>query len=158
MKKAILFSILIALFLVSCDDDDTYTGEGPIVTEELTLQDFSGIEAICFQVDDVLKAMGEDMGKPVQELRIDGGAVANNLLVQFQADISGTNVIRPTNLETTALGAAYLAGIGVGLWTIDELKEKWAIDKEFTSSMDPVLSSTKKQKWDEAVRRSKNWA
>ncbi len=118
----------------------------------------AAIEAICFQVDDVLKAMSEDMGKPVQELRIDGGAVSNNLLVQFQADISGTKVIRPTNLETTALGAAYLAGIGVGLWTIDELKDKWAIDKEFTSSMDPVLTSGKKQKWDEAVRRSKNWA
>lgn len=118
----------------------------------------AAIEAICFQVDDVLQAMGEDMGKIIRELRIDGGAVANNLLVQFQADISGTKVIRPTNLETTALGAAYLAGIGTGLWTIEELKEKWKIDREFTGEMNNEEVSIKKQKWNEAVLRSKNWA
>jgi len=118
----------------------------------------AAIEAMCFQVDDVLQAMGEDMGSPIQALRVDGGAVANNLLVQFQADISETEVIRPTNLETTALGAAYLAGIGIGLWNIDELKEKWIVDRQFLPEMNKEEVSNKKIKWAEAVRRAKNWS
>ncbi len=118
----------------------------------------AALEAICFQVDDVLTAMSKDMKSSIRELRVDGGAVSNNLLVQFQSDISETSVLRPTNLETTALGAAYLAGIGAGIWTIDELKTKWVIDRTFDPRMDTKDSAMRKEKWNDAVSRSKNWA
>jgi glycerol kinase len=118
----------------------------------------AALEAICYQVNDVLEIMGEDMGSPILEVRVDGGAVANNLLVQFQSDIAQTQVVRPTNLETTALGAAYLAGIGVGLWNLNELKEKWIVDRVFTPQMEQNDASALKSKWKQAVERAKNWA
>ncbi len=118
----------------------------------------AALEAICYQVDDVIRTMSEDMGGSIRELRVDGGAVANNLLMQFQADISEVSVIRPVNLETTALGAAYLAGLGVGLWNLEDLKLKWEKDRSFESSMDLKQISKMKDKWLHAVERSRNWA
>ena len=117
----------------------------------------AALESICFQVNDVLKTMEKDTGNKITELRVDGGAVANSLLVQFQADISGIDVIRPTNLETTALGAAYLAGIGCGLWTQKMIDKKWHKDKTYV----PAMSDGKVEKhlkfWNKAVSRTLNW-
>ena len=117
----------------------------------------AALESICFQVNDVLETMEKDTGNQIKELRVDGGAVANNLLVQFQADISGIDVIRPTNLETTALGAAYLAGIGCGLWNEKMISQKWHKDRSFV----PVMTKGKVIKhlkfWNKAVSRTLNW-
>ncbi len=118
----------------------------------------AALESICFQVNDLLKTLEDDSGYPVSQLRIDGGAVVNNLLVQFQADLSGIEVIRPTNLETTALGAAYLAGVAAGTWTIDELKNKWLIGRSFQRTMQPKNVESLTQNWLKAVARAKNWA
>lgn len=117
----------------------------------------AALESICFQVNDVLKTMGKDTGKKITELRVDGGAVANNLLVQFQADISGIEVIRPTNLETTALGAAYLAGIGCGLWTEKMLNKKWHKDRTFVPDMVKEEVNKHLKLWNKAVSRTLNW-
>jgi len=92
----------------------------------------AALESIAFQSYDLLKAMEADAGIPIAELRVDGGATNNNLLMQFQSDIVNTKVIRPTMVETTALGAAYLAGLAVGFWKdIEELRSKWQVDKTF---------------------------
>lgn len=115
----------------------------------------AALESICFQVDEVLKLL---CGCPLTQLRIDGGAAVNNMLAQFQADISAVEVVRPTNLETTALGAAYLAGIAVGLWTVDELNQKWRIDRSFHQQMPPQDVKSLKHYWLKAVDRAKNWA
>ena len=118
----------------------------------------AALESICFQVNDVLRTMAKDTGNSIKELRVDGGAVANNLLVQFQSDISEIDVIRPTNLETTALGAAYLAGIGCGLWNKEMLNKKWHKDKVFNPEMlKPELNKHLKY-WKKAVSRTLNWA
>ena len=91
-------------------------------------------------------------------MRVDGGATANNLLLQFQADIFKFNVVRPNLLETTALGAAYLAGLAVGYWnTIEELKNQWSIDKIFKPELDENKVNTLIKQWHKAVSRSKNW-
>jgi len=118
----------------------------------------AALESICFQVDDVLQMFAAESGSPITQLRIDGGAAVNNMLAQFQADISAVEVVRPTNLETTALGAAYLAGIAIGLWTIDELNDKWRIDQSFHGTMQPLEVKLLKQHWLKAVARAKNWA
>ena len=115
------------------------------------------MESICFQVEDVLSTMSKDKGSPLTELRIDGGATANDFMVQFQSDISQLEVVRPVDLETTALGAAYLAGLGVGLWTIEELKSKWQKDRSFTPQMKPKEVETRLNLWLKAIERSKNW-
>lgn len=92
----------------------------------------AALEGIAFQTYDVLKAMEADMGNPITELKVDGGAAVNNLLMQVQADILGVPVTRPQTLETTALGVAYLAGLAVGFWQgIDEIKKQWAVDSKF---------------------------
>jgi glycerol kinase len=118
----------------------------------------AALESIAYQVDDVLSTMAKDTGEAITQLRVDGGATANNLLVQFQADISGLEVIRPVNLETTALGAAYLAGLAVGLWDIGSLKEKWLVDQTFHQEMaDEQVEQLKKQ-WQKGISRAKNWA
>lgn len=97
----------------------------------------AALEGIAFQVRDLLKSMESDSGKKSKELRVDGGAVENNALMQFQADIFGSDVIRPKVLETTALGAAYLAGLAVGYWkSIDEIKKQWAVEKKFEPEME----------------------
>ena len=93
----------------------------------------AAVESIAYQTMDVLKAMDADSGISISELRVDGGASANNLLMQFQCDVLNAKVIRPTITETTALGAAYLAGLAVGFWaSIDELQKQWQIGQEFT--------------------------
>lgn len=117
----------------------------------------AALESICFQVEDVLSTMSKDKGSPLTELRIDGGATANDFMVQFQSDISQLEVVRPVDLETTALGAAYLAGLGVGLWTIEELKSKWQKDRSFTPQMKPKEVETRLNLWLKAIERSKNW-
>ncbi len=117
----------------------------------------AALESICYQVNDVLQTMIKDRGTPLNQLRVDGGATANNFMVQFQSDISSIKVDRPTNLETTALGAAYLAGLGVGLWQIEELQTKWKIDKTFKPNMSKEEAEKYNANWLKAVERSKNW-
>ena len=117
----------------------------------------AALESIGFQVNDVLTAMAKDMSHEIRQLRVDGGAVANDLLVQFQADISGIEVIRPLNLETTALGAAYLAGLGTGLWNMEELQSKWEVENTFNPGMEETQRSTLKSTWSRAVERAKAW-
>ena len=118
----------------------------------------AALESIFFQFDDLLQILAADSSEPVSQLRIDGGAAMNNLLVQFQADISAVEVVRPANPETTALGAAYLAGIATGLWTIGELNAKWRIDRSFHGTMQPRQIKSLKHQWLKAVARAKNWA
>ncbi len=116
----------------------------------------AALESIAFQTYDVLKAMEADAHIPIAELRVDGGATNNNLLMQFQSDLLDTLVIRPTLVETTALGAAYLAGLAVGFWkNIDELQQKWKIDKTFSpkaADRDAWI-----QGWARAIKATNNW-
>ena len=116
------------------------------------------LESIAYQTKDVLKAMEEDSGIKLNGLKVDGGAAANNFLMEFQADILGEVVKRPTVLETTALGAAYLAGLAVGFWeSKEEIKQKWVLDQEFTPNMSEEDRNKKYAGWLKAVERSKNW-
>lgn len=109
----------------------------------------AALESIAFQTMDVLKAMEADSGIAIKELRVDGGATANDLLMQFQSDILNTQVLRPTVTETTALGAAYLAGLAVGYWEhVEEIHEQWQIDKLFK----PIMGE------DEKIALTKGWA
>jgi glycerol kinase len=117
----------------------------------------AALESICYQVNDVLATMSKDRGTPIQQLRVDGGATANNFMVQFQSDISCIEVDRPTNLETTALGAAYLAGLGVDIWKIEQLQSKWKIDRTFKPTMSEEDAKSHNSLWLKAVERSKNW-
>jgi len=119
----------------------------------------AALEGIAFQVYDLLKSMESDSGKQSTELRVDGGAVANNALMQFQADIFGSNVVRPKVLETTALGAAYLAGLAVGYWdSIDEVKKQWSIDRTFKPELDGQNTEKLLADWKKAVERTRGWA
>lgn len=116
------------------------------------------LEGIAYQVYDLVKAMEADFGKKGTELRVDGGAAVNNLLMQFQSDLFGFKVIRPKTLETTALGAAYLAGLAVGYWkSVDELQQQWFIDREFSPEMPKVEVDELVKNWDKAVGRVGNW-
>jgi len=115
------------------------------------------LESLAFQTKDVLMAMEKDAKKPLRTLRVDGGASANNLLMQFQADILKTPVERPAIIETTALGAAYLAGLGVGLWQKKDLKKNWDMDQKFTPKMKEKDRKERYAKWQKAVERVKNW-
>ena len=118
----------------------------------------AAIEGIAFQVYDIVKSMEADANAKGTELRVDGGATENNLLLQFQADIFKFNVVRPNFLETTALGAAYLAGLGIGFWdSIDDLKNQWSIDRIFEPNLDENKVNTLIGQWHRAVSRSKNW-
>ncbi|MGL4687394.1 MAG: glycerol kinase GlpK [Fusobacteriaceae bacterium] len=117
------------------------------------------LESIAYQVRDVLDVMQEESGITLAELRVDGGACENNFLMQFQADIIGTTVRRPKIIETTALGAAYLAGLAVGFWeTKEEIKEKWIIDQEFFPAMNEEIRKDKYKGWKKAVSRARDWA
>jgi len=119
----------------------------------------AALEAIAYQSADVLEAMQKDSGEKLQELRVDGGATANDLLMQFQADILGVPVVRPKILETTALGAAYLAGLAVGLWPSREaLAARWQEDRRFEPQMNPAHAVDLLGQWREAVQRSLRWA
>ncbi|HYF82291.1 MAG TPA: glycerol kinase GlpK [Clostridia bacterium] len=116
------------------------------------------LESIAYQTRDVLEAMQEDSKITLQALKVDGGAVANNFLMQFQSDILGVPIYRPEVTETTALGAAYLAGLAVGFWSNkDEIAEKWNVDKVFNPSMDKSVSEKKYSGWRKAVSRALKW-
>ena len=116
------------------------------------------LESMCYQTRDVLEAMTADSGVPVKTLRVDGGAVVNNLLMQFQADILGVPVQRPTVAETTALGAAYLAGLATGFWSSQaEVAEHWAIDRTFEPKMGSDERESLYAGWKRAVERSMHW-
>ena len=115
----------------------------------------AALEGIAFQTMDIVQAMEKDAGCPLKELKVDGGATANNLMMQFQADILGTSVIRPQVTETTALGAAYLAGLAVGYWdSIDHIKSQWGVEKEFTPQADAEKVEALKAGWADAIRRT----
>lgn len=119
----------------------------------------AALEGIAFQVNDLLRCMESDSGKKSTVLRVDGGAVANNALMQFQSDIFGSKVIRPKILETTALGAAYLAGLAVGFWkNIDEVKKQWAVDREFEPEMDNADTEKLLRFWKKAIERTQGWS
>lgn len=119
----------------------------------------AALEGICYQVYDVLMAMENDIHTKPKEIRVDGGAIANNFLMQFQADISRCPVVRPRVLETTALGAAYLAGLAVGYWKdMNELKEQWCLDKIFNAKMKEEKALLLLEDWHKAVGRSQHWA
>ena len=117
------------------------------------------LESIAYQTKDVLNAMQEDSDIDLKCLRVDGGASANNFLMQFQSDILNANIDRPKVIETTALGAAYLAGLSVGFYkSVDEIKEKWEIEKEFIPNMDERKRIILYKGWKRAVERSLLWA
>jgi len=119
----------------------------------------AALESIAYQTADVLEAMQKDAGIRLTELRVDGGATANDLLMQFQADILGVPVARPRVLETTALGAAYLAGLTVGLWkSRDEIAAQQGIDRRFEPGMPAAAAAELIGRWREAVSRSRRWA
>ena len=118
----------------------------------------AALESIAYQVMDVLKAMEADAGVPIAELRVDGGATVNDLLMQFQCDILNTTVIRPKITETTALGAAYMAGLSVGFWSgLHEIAEYWQADTVFKPSMDAATRNELTQGWSRAIRTTQSW-
>ncbi len=117
------------------------------------------LESIAFQSADLLEAMEADAGTPLAELRVDGGATANNLLMQFQADLLGVPVVRPRVRETTALGAAYLAGLAVGYWRDRaEIGQLWQAEHTFTPAMERGKAAELRRCWSRALERSKGWA
>jgi glycerol kinase len=118
----------------------------------------AALESIAFQSADVLEAMQKDSGKTLSELRVDGGATANDLLMQFQADLLGVPVVRPKVLETTALGAAYLAGLTVNLWkSRDEIAAQWQEEKRFEPRMEAAKRGALMARWRNAVERTRRW-
>jgi len=119
----------------------------------------AAVEAMAFQTRDVVEVMEADSGVALSELRVDGGASALDLLCQFQADLLGVDVLRPTTAETTALGAGYLAGLGAGVWgSTDELTELWRLDRRFTPAMARGDADRRQARWRAAVERSRGWA
>ena len=117
------------------------------------------LDSIAYQTADVLKAMEADADMPLQKLKVDGGASANNYLLQAQADISRSTVVRPRCVETTAMGAAYLAGLGVGYWKdLDDIRKNWAVDREFDPAISEEETAAKVKGWKKAVACAKFWA
>jgi len=118
----------------------------------------AALEGIALQVTDVLEAMQADSGLPLAQLRVDGGASANALLMQIQADVLGIDVVRPKNPEATVLGAAYLAGIAVGFWPDKEaIARQWQIDRVFKPKMDAGTRGNVRETWHNALGRAKRW-
>ncbi|MEX2112640.1 MAG: glycerol kinase GlpK [Pirellulales bacterium] len=118
----------------------------------------AAIESMAFQSRDLLEAMERDAGVRLAELKVDGGASVNNRMMQFQADILGANVRRPEVSETTALGAAYLAGLAVGYWSSQaDIAKNWALDREFTPAMSATERDRRYAQWQKAVERSRDW-
>jgi glycerol kinase len=118
----------------------------------------AALEAIAFQVADVLEAVHSETGAPLQALRVDGGAAVNDLLMQFQADVLGVPVVRPRVTETTALGAAYLAGLATGFWANPEaLRAKRQGDVRFEPKMAAGDRAERRGRWQKAVERAKAW-
>lgn len=116
------------------------------------------LESMAYQTRDVLEAMQQDSGIPLSTLKVDGGASANNVLMQFQADILGASVERPAVIESTAMGAAFLAGIASGMWTKEDIMSARTIDRTFTPSMDEETRERLYKGWLRAVERTKGWA
>jgi glycerol kinase len=118
----------------------------------------AALEATAWQTKEVVDAANDVADVPFKELRVDGGMVANELLMQFQADVLDVPVIRPAVTETTALGAAYAAGLAVGFWSDqDELRERWAEDKRWEPNMGAAERDARYAKWQKAVERSLDW-
>ena len=118
----------------------------------------AAVEAMAYQTRDVVEAMQLDTGQPLTELRVDGGASVMDVLCQFQADLLGIPVRRPVHRETTALGAAFMAGLGAGVWRDADLKDLWKLDREFEPAISRDEADTLQQQWRRAVERSLNWA
>jgi glycerol kinase len=119
----------------------------------------AALESIAFQSAELLEAMQRDSNQSLSELRVDGGAAANDLMMQFQADLLGVPVVRPQVLETTALGAAYLAGLTVDLWkSREELARHWKAERRFEPRMAASERDSRMARWREAVTRSRSWA
>src|SRR3954451_18577133 len=118
----------------------------------------AALESIAYQVADLLDAMAADSGIALKELRVDGGAASNDMLMQFQADLLGVPVVRPAVTETTALGAAYLAGLAVGYWpSVDAITGQWRVDRRFEPAMPRSVVSALRERWSDALGRSKGW-
>jgi len=116
-------------------------------------------DSIAYQTLDILNAMNADSGIDIKELRVDGGATANNTLLQFQSDLLQVPVVRPQITETTALGAAYLAGLAVGYWDdIEDIRKQWNVDKKFEPAMDPGKVAELTKGWKRAVKAAITWA
>ena len=118
----------------------------------------AALEAIAYQSKDVLDTMAGEAGMPMRTLRVDGGAAANDFLCQFQCDILDVEVLRPSVTETTGLGAAYLAGVGAGLWKTEDLAGRWKLERRFTPAMTPGARDAAYAGWQRAVERSRSWA
>jgi glycerol kinase len=118
----------------------------------------AALEGIALQVTDVLEAMQTDSGLPLAQLRVDGGASANNLLMQIQADVLGIDVVRPKNAEATVLGAAYLAGLAVGYWPDKEtIARQWQMDRVFKPQIDDEARRKVRTTWHKALDRARDW-
>ena len=119
----------------------------------------AALEATAYQTREVLDAMVADSGVPIRELRVDGGMVVNELLMQFQADILDAPVVRPKVIETTALGAAYAAGLAVGYWSsTEDISANWGVDRRWTPAMPAAERDRLMAAWTKAVARSLDWA
>jgi glycerol kinase len=119
----------------------------------------AALESIAFQSAEVLDAMQADAAHPLIELRVDGGATGNDLLMQFQADLLGVDVVRPKVTETTALGAAYLAGLGCGYWSSDaEVTANWQVGRRYTPGPGRDAAQARRARWARAVERARAWA
>jgi glycerol kinase len=118
----------------------------------------AAVEAMAYQTRDVVEAMERDTGRPLRELRVDGGAAVMDVLCQFQADLLGIPVMRPRQTETTALGAAFLAGLGAGVWKDSDLAELWKIDREFEPTLSRDEADSLQAEWRRAVDRSRGWS
>jgi glycerol kinase len=118
----------------------------------------AALEGVCFQVKDVVDAMCADSGMELRELRVDGGAAANDLLMQLQADLLGVPIIRPVNVETTALGAAFLAGLGAGVWSSTaEIERTWQEDRRFEPAITADERASRHATWQRAIERAGHW-
>jgi glycerol kinase len=118
----------------------------------------AALEAIAYQSRDVLDTMAVESGMPVAALRVDGGAAVNDFLCQFQADVLGVEVLRPSVTETTGLGAAYLAGVGAGIWKIDEVVPRWKLERRFAPRTEMASREAGYEGWRRAVERARGWA
>ena len=117
------------------------------------------VESMAYQVSDLIEAMQQDSGIPLKQLKVDGGACANNFLMQFQSDILNAEIVRPECIETTALGAAYLAGLAVGYWkSKEEIKKNWQVSRSFASSMEEERRKTLVKGWKRAVKCALCWS
>jgi glycerol kinase len=118
----------------------------------------AAVEAMAYQTRDVVDAMARDTGRTLTELRVDGGAAVMDVLCQLQADLLGIPVRRPRSTETTALGAAFLAGLGAGVWSDEDLGRLWKLDREFEPRISRDEADSLQSRWRQAVERSRAWA